>query len=210
MFTQKTLCAAAALCLLPLGAYAGSVEISAGVAASLYFDENLDHTSESVEGYVEAAYGGLYGGIWIGSLDDPIDAAEYDVYVGYTNDVNDKFSYDVYVTGYWGDESGYWTYDITTDLTYAFSDMVSATYELVYDPDADTTDNSIALAFAVNDKWTITPLVGVDAADDTYGELSFVYGLNDQVSFEVLFEDSETAAPMITLTANYDFTVSGS
>lgn len=206
MFTRTTLCAAAALCLLPLGAYAGTVEISGGVAANLYFDNDLDHVADDVEGYVQAAYGGLYGGIWIGSLDDPIDEFEYDLYVGYANEVNDKFSYDVYVTGYYGNNSGYWAYDITTDLTYAFSDTVSATYELVYDPDAETTDNSIALAFAL-DKWTITPLVGRDAADVNYGELSFVYGLTDEVSFEVLFEDSEVMAPMITLTASYDFTV---
>ncbi|SMO50399.1 hypothetical protein SAMN06265173_10478 [Thalassovita litoralis] len=209
MFTPKNLCAATALCLLPMGAYAGSVELSGGLAASLYFDKDLDHTSETVEGYVEAAYGGLYGGIWIGSLDDPADDVEYDLYIGYAGDVNDNFSYDVYVTGYWGDDSGYWTYDVTTDLTYAFSDSVAATYELIWDPDADTFDNSIAVEFAVNDKWTITPLVGIDGADDTYGELSFLYGLTDEVSFEVLFEDSESASPMITFTAYYDFSIAG-
>ena len=202
MFTQKTLCAAAALCLLPLGAYAGSFDTTFGAFGTLVYDKDLDKIDDFVEleaettySFGSGAYVGAYG-YWI-SGGGP-DEIEFDLYLGYAGDV----------TGYWFNDSGYSNYDVTLDLMYAFSDSISATYELVWDPDAETTDNSVEVEIAYGD-WTIAPLVGIDAADDVYSELSFVYGFDNGASFEVLFEDGETASPTISFIAGYEFGVSG-
>ncbi|MDF1801436.1 hypothetical protein [Thalassovita sp.] len=212
MFTHKTIVAATALSLLPLGAYAGSLETTFGAFGTLVFDENLDKTDDLVELEVDTSYSfdsgayiGAYG-YWDSSAST--DEFEFDLYLGYAGDISDKAGYDVFLTGYWFNDTGYSNYDVTVDLTYAFSDSIEATYELVWDPDAETTDNSIALEIGYQG-WTITPLVGVDSADDVYTELSFLYGLDSGLSFEVLFEDSETSTPTISLIAGYEYTIPG-
>lgn len=209
MFTPKTFCAAAALCLLPLGAYAGSVEVTAGVQGNLFYDKDLDKTGDSIEGYVNAAIGNFYGEIWLGTLDDPTDEFEYELTLGYANDINDKLSYDASITGYYLNDSGYQNYYVTLDMTYAFSDSLSGTLELSGDPENDTTDHNLSLEYVL-DKWTIVPTVGVIDGDTTYGELEFIYTLDNGVWFEADFYDDEVSSPAIGFYIGYDFTLMGS
>lgn len=209
MFTHKTLCAAAALCLLPLGAYAGSVEVTAGVQGNLFYDKDLDKTGDSVEGYVNAAIGNFYGEIWLGTLDDPIDEFEYELTLGYANDINDKLSYDASITGYYLNDSGYQNYYVTLDMIYAFSDSLSGTLELSGDPENDTSDHNLSLEYTL-DKWTIIPTVGILDGDTNYAELEFIYTLDNGLWFEADFYDDEASSPTIGFYIGYDFTLMGS
>lgn len=196
-----------------MGAYAGSVEVTGGIFGTLVYDKDLDKVDDLVEVELDANYSfdsGFYAGAYLyWDSSAAADEFEGDLYLGYANSINDKADYDVFLTGYWFNDTGYSNYDITFDLNYAVADNITATYELVWDPEAETTDNSIAVAFGVGKNWTITPLVGIDAADETYTELSFLYARDNGVSFEVLFEDAESASPTISLIAGYEFTLVG-
>lgn len=82
-------------------AQAADVEISASAGVSnmyLWRGTDLGQGSAMVDGSLDVAMGGLYGGVWIGSGDSGA-GQEYDLYVGYAGEAGD-FSYDISAVTY--------------------------------------------------------------------------------------------------------------
>ncbi|WP_175545229.1 TorF family putative porin [Thalassovita taeanensis] len=189
------------------------MSVTAGVAATAAYDtsDGLNHSENILEGYIEAEMNGIYGGVWIGSLeDDPADDAEIEVYLGYGGDISDRLGYDISLTGYYLNDSGYQNYDITTALSYAFNDSVTGSLELAYDPDNEDLDRSIELEIALTDRVWLRGLVGESDADaNTYAELSVGYALTDAAALELLYEDADDSAGTLSFIVSYDFNLFG-
>lgn len=215
MFTQKTLAAAAAIALLPMSAYAGSVEIGGYVAGNVIYDDSYTKIDDYIDAEVTGTYSfgsGFYAGVnlyYDGSL--TTDDFETSVFLGIANDITDKVGYDFSIANYWyNDTAAAEYYDVTLDLLFAFTDNVSGTLEFNVAPDlTNTYDHNFALEIGV-DKWTIIPTVGVandGTGEVTYTELEFIYGFDNGLYVEVDFYDDDASLPTTGVYLGYEFSL---
>ncbi|MDK2778127.1 MAG: TorF family putative porin [Pseudomonadota bacterium] len=172
-------------------AQAADVEISASAGVSnmyLWRGTDLGQGSAMVDGSLDVAMGGLYGGVWIGSGDSGA-GQEYDLYVGYAGEAGD-FSYDISAVTYTypgesledGDREGN-TFELseyTIGLGYQF---VSFSYTGPLAGDGNDDYSYITLG-AGYDAYSLT----IGFADDEGSEADYThvdvgYAFNDNLSF---------------------------
>lgn len=202
MFTQKTLAAAAAIALLPVGAFAGEFSATAGFEASIDFNEDFNYDGDAVELTLGGAYehGGFSAGLdfTFAGTGNNRDELETELSLAYGGDITEQFSYEVSLTSNWMNDSGYDTTEAELGLEYAISDAVEASYTYTYDIEAETDEHEVAVEFAVGE-WTIEPVLGYDG-DETSWELNFGYEFEGGVELAVEFsggEDSDTETSIV-------------
>jgi hypothetical protein len=206
MFTQKTLAAAAAIALLPVGAFAGEFSATAGFEASIDFDNDLDPTGDAVELSLGAEYaeGGFTAGVSATFADGATDEVEYELALGYGGDLSDVLSYSAGLSATWLDDSDYQGTEAELGFSYAFTDDITGSYtytNVVDAPAAVGTEgdysHEVAVEIAVGD-WTVEPVISVDQADVVAYELNFGYEFESGVSVGIEFADDDTAGTKMT------------
>ena len=206
MFTQKSLAAAAAIALLPVGAFAGEFSATAGFEASVDFDSDFDSTGDAVELSLGGEYtaGGFFAGLTFTFAEaGGVDELETELALGYGGDITDKTSYEVALYGYWYDDSGYDTTEAELVLSQAFSDTVSGSYTYTYDIESEDDYHEVALEVAVGDR-TVEPVLGTDG-DVTAWELNFGYGFEGGVGLSIEFSDDDSAGSDLTTSIVFDY-----
>ncbi|MGH1354960.1 MAG: hypothetical protein ACRBBS_07775 [Thalassovita sp.] len=200
MFTQKTLAAAAAIALLPVGAFAGEFSATAGFEASVDFDSDFNQSGDAVEfslggefeeGGFSAALGLTYDSSAAGS-----DEVETELSIAYGGDITEKAGYEVSLTSTWLNDSGYDTTEAELGLSYAFSDMAEGSYTYTYDLETEADEHEVAVEFTVGD-WTIEPVLATDGTTDSY-ELNFGYEFDSGVTMGVEFSDDSAGNNLAT------------
>lgn len=210
---MKNLLLGTALVLAPCAASAQEVTISGGVAIATSYDLTAKSGAEAeypLSFYMQAEKNGFYGQLWFGLLPaaSAPDQLEMDVVLGWSGEVSPGLELGMAYAAYFLDDSGYDTSELIGSLTYALSDKLSTTLEVAYDIEAEETDTSLGLDYALTSKWALHGLVGRETATpSTYYEVGVTYAVTEEVSLNVLFEDDDTAGNKgaLTFTMAYDF-----
>jgi hypothetical protein len=199
MFTQKTFAAAAAIALLPVGAFAGEFSATAGFEASIDFDSDFNKSGDAVELSVGGAYeeGGFSAALGLTyDSSEATDELETELSIAYGGDLSDKAGYEVSLTSTWLNDKGYDTTEAELGLTYAFSDVAEGSYTYTYDLETDADAHEIAVEFIVGD-WTVEPVIGTDGTTESY-ELNFGYEFESGVTLGVEFSDDSAGNNLAT------------
>lgn len=217
MFTQKTIAAAAAIALLPVGAFAGEFSATAGFEASIEFDDNLDSTGDAVELSLGAEYaaGGFTAGVSATFADTTSggDEVEYELALGYGGDLSDALSYSAGLTATWLKDKDYQGTEAELGFSYAFTDDITGSYTYTNVVEAPTSvgtegdySHEVAVEIAVGD-WTVEPVISVDQADVVAYELNFGYEFESGVSVGIEFEDNDTAGTKMTTSLIFGYEI---
>ncbi|WP_420567225.1 hypothetical protein [Thalassovita sp.] len=207
MFTQKTLAAAAAIALLPAGAFAGEFSASAGFEASIDFDDSLTATGDAVE----LTLGGEYAeGGFSAALDLTFaetggtgDEVETELSLAYAGDISDKVGYEVSVTSNWLNDSGYDTTEAELAFSFALAEGIDGSYAYTYDLETEADYHEAAIEFALGD-WSAETVLGLDPATDVVAwELNFGYEFENGIEMGIEFSDDD--APGTDLGASLIF-----
>lgn len=206
MFTQKTLAAAAAIALLPAGAFAGEFSATAGFDATTSFDKDLNSTGDSVELSLGGEYteGGFTAALGFTYAENAgVDEVETELSVAYAGDISEALGYSVSLTSTWLDDNGYQTTEAELAFSYAFSDDLEGSYAYTYDLETDGDYHEIALAYGLGD-WSIEGVIGTDGATEDY-ELNFGYEFENGIAFGVEFADGSATPLTADVTFGYSF-----
>jgi hypothetical protein len=214
MFTQKTLAAAAAIALLPAGAFAGEFSATAGFEATVSFDDDLEAVGDAVELSLGGEYteGGFTAALGFTFADTGVNAitgasngdeVETELSVAYAGDISEALGYEVSLTSTWLNDTGYDTTEAELAFSYAIAEGIDGSYAYTYDLETEDDSHEIAVAFGLGD-WSVEGVIGTDGTDETY-ELNFGYEFDSGVSFGLEFSDGSAAALAADLIFGYSF-----
>jgi uncharacterized protein (TIGR02001 family) len=161
-------------------------ELSYGLAiTSNYIDKGSTQSDDNpaLQGYVEAAVGMVYGGVWSSTVDfadDPEfggDQIEFDLYAGIRPSFGD-LSLDLSYYRYLYDDSGDCCGDIILTVEYPMADIGAIGGEFAYDPENETQWGELGASVSFLTDWEVGGTVGTD-----FG--SFELGGDDKVAWDV-------------------------
>lgn len=210
MYTQKTLLAAA-IALLPAGAFAGEFSASAGFEGTIDFDNDFNTTGDEIELFLGGEYehGGFSAALVMTWNSDDAEAGadelELELELAYGGKISDKTSYEVAATATWLNDSKYDTTELEFGLAHEFTDNVEGSYTYTYDVEAEDDEHEIAVEVGLGD-WTVEPVLGTDG-DVTWYELNFGYEFESGVELAVEFSDDDSAGSEIetAIVLGYEF-----
>jgi uncharacterized protein (TIGR02001 family) len=161
-------------------------ELSYGInITSNYINKGLTQSNDNpaLQGYVEAAYGMFYGGVWSSTVDFPGDPEfgddnlEFDLYAGVRHAFGD-LSVDVSYLRYLYDDSGDCCGEFVLGASYPIADLGELNAEFDYDPVGDTRWLQMGAALDLPAEFSIGGTVGTDFGSMQLGE-------DDQVAWDV-------------------------
>ena len=161
-------------------------ELSYGVAiTSNYIDKGSTQSNDNpaLQGYVEAAVGMFYGGVWSSTVDfadDPDfggDQFEFDLYAGVRPSFGD-LSVDLSYYRYLYDDSGDCCGEIILALEYPMADLGAIGGKFEYDPENETQWGVLGASVSFLTDWEVGGTVGTD-----FGSLEL--GEDDKVAWDV-------------------------
>lgn len=212
---RPTLAALAAVPLLGAASFACAQDTAAfswtaGAIATARLDpsDSLEHAENELELFLEAEFGGGFTtGILLTSLyQDPVDNFEYEFTFGYGGTIVGDTTWGLTYGYLLLDNSREDAHEITATLTTPLNPTTEGYFEVVYDPETEESDQEIGIETALGDRWSLFGLVGnSDRDDNIYGEIGVTYALTDAVTFEVLYEDTNDAAPLLGFSIGYAF-----
>lgn len=185
-------------------------EWTLGAAATTRLDasDGFSHAENELELFYEMAFrSGFHAGLTLTSLyDDPADDFEYELTFGYGADFGDGMSWDL-TYGYIGlNESDDDSHEITGTLGFPLSEATEGSFAVILDPENGKSDQELGFETALNDQWSVVGLIGnSDRDDNVYAEIGVGYAINDAVSLEVLYEDTNDAGGLLGFTVSYAF-----
>ncbi|MEZ5716096.1 MAG: TorF family putative porin [Paracoccaceae bacterium] len=192
---------------LASAASADGVNVYAGATlTSNYVYTGITQTNDkpTIQGYIEAEYGGFYLGVWASGVRFAPDKAEIDPYLGYRGEVG-KLSYDLTYTRTTYDSTGFWSDAVALKLGVAVSDAVTLSVRDSYDFTNDWNQISLSGDFALTDKFSLSLLGGHDdGLGGTWGEVGVSYALNDTVSIGASVQKNEFASAIFAATISFD------
>jgi len=215
----------AVACALALGlgataASAQGVELSYGAAiTSNYISEGVTQSDDNpaLQGYVEAAYGMVYGGVWSSTVDfgdDPEfgrDKLEFDLYAGLRHSFGD-LGIDVSYYRYLYDDSGDCCGEFVLVAEYPVADFGAVGAEFDYDPVGDTRWGELAAGLTFAEIWEVGGAIGTDFGTEEWGEddkvawdAGITRGLGDIASVDLRWYDSNYDSGTGVLTIYLDF-----
>ncbi|THH38410.1 hypothetical protein E4Z66_02230 [Aliishimia ponticola] len=207
----RTTCAAFVAAFVPVVALAqGEAVVGGQVNLTYDIDNGLDHSENTIEGYIAYENSGFFTELWAGSLhDDPNDDAELEFYLGYGTEFGDLGVALQYV-GYFLTDSGHDHNGVGVELSYPLGESVTGALYSEIDPDSKDWFHEISAEFELNDRWSTRFMYGVsDADDNAYGEAALTYAVNDTVFLEMLYEDSDDADGLMTFSVGFETSVFG-
>ncbi|MCA0872877.1 TorF family putative porin [Seohaeicola saemankumensis] len=146
----------------------------------------------ALQGYVEMQTNGFYLGTWLSSVDLGTDDVEVDLNIGYRkhfdNDIFFALGYSRYLYNDTGDCCG----EAKLWAGYTLWDKLGINGYLAYDPQADTLNKSLTLAYATNDKLGFSATYGEsDGAGTEYWDAGLSYVLTDALSADLRYYGAE-------------------
>lgn len=182
---------------------------TAGIAATtrLSTSDDFDHAENELEGFVELTYGGFHTALVATSLyQDPDDDVEFEINLGYGSEFANGMSWDLTYGYLFLDDTDGHAEEVTASLGFPVSQTTETAFAVIYDPDTGKSDQEIEFETALNDSWALVGLVGnSDRDDNVYGEIGVVYALDDQTSFQVLYEDTNDDGGLLGFSVAYEF-----
>ncbi len=169
---RHRLLAAAALALtgaMPVFAQDAPVLSWGAAVTSDYISKGSTQSNghPAVQGYVEGAYGMVYGGVWSSTVDfanDPDfggDTLEFDLYAGIRPTWGD-FTFDLSYVRYLYNDSGDCCGEFVGVIGYPIADLGEIGAELDYDPVADTKWGVFSASLAFLTDFNVGGEVGTD------------------------------------------------
>ncbi|MGB3246225.1 MAG: hypothetical protein WBB25_16945 [Sulfitobacter sp.] len=181
---------------------------SAGIAATARFStsDDFDHAENEVEGFVELTYGNFHSGLTVTTLyQDPADDVEFEANLGYGMEFGQGLSWDLTYGYLWLNNTSGHSEEITATFGFPIGQSTEAAVAVIFDPDTGKSDQEFAFETPLTDKWSLVGLVGNSDRDgNVYGELGAVYALSDEMSFQVLYEDTNDSGGLLGFTFAYE------
>jgi len=203
----RTLTAALTVSVLAMPAAAQEFALYGG--AALQYNAYEDDPKTDLNGYLEAEYGGFYGGIWA-EVSDQSAANEIDLYVGYRGEAG-ALSYDVSYTRYlYPNDGGDCCGELGLVLGYAVTDQLSLGTELYIDPDNETGSAYLTFDMAATEKLSVSGSVGFyEAGYGRYNEwdIGVGYALGEETSVELRYYEGEEYDGYLRLQLAWDTTI---
>jgi uncharacterized protein (TIGR02001 family) len=189
-------------------------ELSFGFAVTsnyIFRGTTQSNDNPAVQGYVEGAYGMLYGGVWASTVDIDDDSAEFDLYAGVRPSFGD-LSVDVSYVRYLYDDTGDCCGEIALGLGYPMADLGELGAKVWYDPVADTTWAEAAMSVGIVAEFEVGGTIGTDFDTLELGEgskvawdLGISRGLGDFANVDLRYYDSNYDPDTVVLSIGADF-----
>ncbi len=193
---------------------AGADPLSVTAGASISFtNERHSGTNTDLYGYLEGSYANFYLGV-SGDVYNDGGQDELDPYFGYRNTTAGGLSYDVSYTRYiYPYNGGDCCANVAVSLSFPLNDSLTGTLDASYYTYDETTDTYLTLDYALNDKITLTGVVGrygnPGAADTKEWELAATYALGDETAIVVHYYDGSDYKGYFGLDLTWDTTLLG-
>lgn len=203
--------------LLITGLAAGSAVAEGGsvtAGASLSFtNETHDGISNEGSGYIEGSLANFYLGAAAYVYNDKL-LNEIDLSLGYRNTLANGLSYDLGYTRYnYLNDGGDCCGAVALSLSMPVSDAVTLTADGTYYSLDKTTDTYLTLDYALNDKVTVSGVVGrygnVGAKDTVEWELAASYALGAESAVAVHYYDGSDYKGYVGVDLSWDTTLFG-
>jgi uncharacterized protein (TIGR02001 family) len=197
---------------LASAASAEGVKVYSGATiTSNYIYTGISQTSgkATLQGYVEAEYGGFYLGVWASGADFPPDSLEIDGYVGYRGEAG-RLSYDLSLTQVRYDTSGLWSNSVALELGLPVNDALTLSLRDSYDFTNKWNQVSLKAEYAATETVSFTALAGHDQGlGRNWGELGASLALSDTVSLGLTAQKNEFAPAVFAAAISFDTQVFG-
>lgn len=196
---------------VPAAVHAETLTFSGGATlTSRYVSSGLRQSDGiAFQPWLEGSYGGFYFGAWASNTSKDIlgSSAEIDLYLGYRGDAG-KLSYDIgYAHYFYKSEDVDCCGEVILALDYAFTDSFSMGAKAKYDPDAEVTNSSLSMGYAINDKFGIDATYGsVNKGGQEYWSIGGSYAINDAMGVSLAYHDNDAdKKDTVVLSMDYAF-----
>jgi uncharacterized protein (TIGR02001 family) len=208
---------AAAAALLPSVALAEGPTVSYGIGVtSDYVSDGFSYSDgPAVQPYVEVSFNsGLFVGLWASTIDgslggvEPDDNMEFDLYAGYRFDTG-KLSWEAKYTRYLYDQSGDCCGEAEISVSYPIVDPLH--FSTHFTTDFDGTE-AIKQGFGLTlpQDFEVTGEVKYIIDNYTNWNVGVTKSLNDLLSLDARYYDSDIDGPLFAVTLSIDFETGGS
>lgn len=157
--------------------------------------------------WVEAEFGGFYGGLWASNLTPALAGAksEVDVYFGYRGEIN-ALSYDIGYAHYFMQSPSADSGEVFVALGHDLTEQLSLGARLGYNHVSKGTKATISLGYAVTDKFALDATYGrINKGGHSWLSLGGSYAINDNLAIGVAYHDSSIAKSVGVVSLDYSF-----
>lgn len=189
---------------------AQSVEVTGGLSVATNYvssGHTLSNDKPVVQGYAEAVFSGVYGGVWMSSLNDGTDNTETDLSLGYRNELSNGLAYDFGYTRYLYNNSGNCCGEFALGMDYGLSDTTTVGGTLSYDPGSKDKTIELSGEYALNDQVSLSGAIGKIQNAQTYAEFGGSYSLNETSTFDLRYHDANDSRGRLVLGLAFDTTL---
>lgn len=190
---------------------AQELKFSAGASlvSKVVMDGVAQTTGAGFQPWVEAEYGGFYGGLWASNLSRSISGGpkvEVDIYVGYRGEYN-GLSYDIGYARYTyhstkAASNGEYYLALGTDV----NDRLSLGGKVLYDGQAKATKAIATIGYALDEKISLEANFGkINKGGRKFWSVGGAYAINDSFGVGLAWHDSSVDKGNAVLSLDYSF-----
>jgi len=198
--------------LAALPAAAQQFSVSGGLAVtsnylSYGYTQTLDEPA--LQGYLEAAFGGLFFGAWASNVDfGTPDTVELDLYVGYRGQTQGNLAYAFTYFAYYYDDSGYCCGKIEADFAVPITERLGLGAQINYNLRPNGLGGEVGLDYSFNDSWNVAAVGGYSRSyDDYFGELALNFYPAESVTLQLMATKPSHDDAKLALTMFFDATL---